>query len=97
MPRGNEHDGITAWTAYSGDGVMIPLKLEVDRPIKIEIVGACARADIDDTGEIDVLDLLALLGAWGPCVGTCPADTDGDGSVDVVDLLSLLGSWGPCS
>jgi probable HAF family extracellular repeat protein len=49
-------------------------------------------ADINGDGVVDVLDLLALLSAWGPCSG-CPEDINGDGAVDVVDLLQLLASW----
>ena len=54
--------------------------------------------DFDNSGAIDVKDLLFLLGAWGPCPpkGDCPADFDGSGAVDVKDLLFLLGAWGPC-
>jgi hypothetical protein len=44
---------------------------------------------------VDVFDLLAVLGAWGPCSG-CAADLDDNGVVDVFDLLALLGAWGPC-
>lgn len=47
-------------------------------------------------GIVDVLDLLALLGAWGPCPG-CAADLNNDDAVDVLDLLILLSAWGPCS
>lgn len=52
--------------------------------------------DIDGNGVVNVFDLLALLGAWGPCanVADCPADLDGNGVVDVFDLLLLLGHWG---
>jgi len=52
--------------------------------------------DIDCDGVTDVVDLLALLGAWGPCPpppDDCPEDLNGDGMVDVLDLLMLLGSW----
>ncbi len=52
--------------------------------------------DVDGSGEVDVLDLLQLLGAWGPC-SQCDDDLDGDGVVDVLDLLVMLASWGPCS
>jgi V8-like Glu-specific endopeptidase len=52
-------------------------------------------ADINEDGVVDVLDLLELLSAWGPCPG-CPADINEDGVVDVLDLLELLLAWGPC-
>jgi len=52
-------------------------------------------ADINQDGVVDVLDLLAVLNAWGDCPG-CPEDITGDGVVDVLDLLEVLGSWGPC-
>jgi hypothetical protein len=51
--------------------------------------------DLDGNVAVDVFDLLALLGQWGPCPG-CPADFDGNDAVDVFDLLELLGDWGPC-
>jgi hypothetical protein len=52
--------------------------------------------DLDGDGDVDVFDLLALLGVWGPCpdASDCPADLDGSGAVDVFDLLILLGNWG---
>jgi hypothetical protein len=53
--------------------------------------------DVNGDGVVDVLDLLDLLTAWGPCPpGPCPADVNGDGVVDVLDLLDLLTAWGPC-
>jgi len=51
--------------------------------------------DINGDGTVDVVDLLMLLAAWGPCEG-CPEDVTGDGMVDVLDLLALLAAWGPC-
>jgi hypothetical protein len=50
--------------------------------------------DIDGDGVVNVVDLLALLGAWGMC--DCAEDIDGDGVVNVVDLLAVLAAWGPC-
>ena len=49
--------------------------------------------DIDEDGDVDTQDLLALLAAWGECEG-CPEDIDGNGVVNTADLLTLLGNWG---
>jgi len=48
--------------------------------------------DVTGDGIVDVLDLLAVLGAWGEC-GGCPEDITGDGVVDVLDLLAVLAAW----
>ncbi len=57
-----------------------------------------AAADLDGDGTVVIVDLLALLAAWGPCPGACPpscaADLDGDCEVGIVDFLMLLGDWG---
>jgi hypothetical protein len=45
-----------------------------------------------------VPDLLAIINAWGACLG-CPEDIaplSGDGSVGVPDLLAVINSWGMC-
>ncbi len=49
--------------------------------------------DITGDGVIDVSDILALIGNWGPCTGECPADLNGDGVVGVTDILLLLSYW----
>ncbi len=53
--------------------------------------------DLDDDGSVGIIDLLLLLGAWGPCPERCPpfctGDLDGDCAVGIVDLLLLLGNW----
>jgi hypothetical protein len=54
----------------------------------------CA-ADLNGDRSVNVLDLLAMLDAWGPCAD-CSEDLDHNGSVNVVDLLLLLEAWGPC-
>ncbi len=54
--------------------------------------------DLNQSGAVDVFDLLALLDGWGGCADPahCPADLTGDGVVDAFDLLALLGNWGAC-
>jgi len=65
----------------------------------VEIWGVEPQAECpgDCTGDgvVDVLDLLAVLAAWGQ-TGALPEDVTGDGVVDVLDLLAVLGAWGPC-
>ena len=58
---------------------------------------ALIPGDIDRDGVVGVVDLLLLLGAWGPCDDNpqpCPADLDRDGMVGVGDLLVLLANYG---
>ena len=52
--------------------------------------------DLDNDGQVDVKDLLILLGSWGPCDNctNCLADLNSDWVVGVDDLLILLGNWG---
>ena len=52
--------------------------------------------DLDNSGDVDVPDLLALLATWGNIPTPDPPDFDGDGVVAVPDLLALLAHWGPC-
>jgi hypothetical protein len=47
--------------------------------------------DVDNDGDTDVNDLLALLAAWG--TADANADLDGSGIVDAGDLLILLANW----
>ncbi len=58
-------------------------------------VSACLW-DLDANGSVGILDLLALLAAWGTDPGG-PPDFDGDGTVGILDLLALLANWGPCA
>ncbi len=51
--------------------------------------------DLDCNGEVNVLDLLDIIAAWG-ATGDTPEDLNGDGSVDVLDLLDIIDAWGPC-
>jgi len=76
-------------------GDVVALAIAADGSVVAAEV-ACL-SDVDGSGAIDVLDLLALLSAWGPCE-TCPADLDGDGLVGTLDLLILLADYGvPCA
>jgi hypothetical protein len=48
--------------------------------------------DVDGDGDVDLADLLALIGAWG--TDDAAADVNGDGVVDTTDLLILISNWG---
>jgi hypothetical protein len=57
--------------------------------------------DVNDDGVVNVVDLLAVIGAWGRCPAPptfCPADLAsppiGDGNVNVSDLLAVIAGWG---
>lgn len=56
---------------------------------------ASCLGDLNNDGNVDGLDLLILLSAWGSC-DDCLADLNGDGAVDGLDLLMMLANWGPC-
>jgi cytochrome c len=62
------------------------------RTAEVEQLLACPE-DLDESGIVNVADLLALLANWG---GTGVGDIDANGTVDVQDLLLLLGAWGEC-
>jgi len=51
--------------------------------------------DLDGDLTVGFGDILAIIGAWGPCVG-CPEDLSGNGVVDFADILAVIGAWGPC-
>jgi hypothetical protein len=53
-------------------------------------------ADVDDSGTVDVDDLVAVILDWGTDGSANGGDVDGSGLVDVDDLLDLLVAWGPC-
>jgi hypothetical protein len=67
------------------------------------IAGAECPADIappTGNGIVNVDDLLAVIGGWGPCASPCSpsciADVVQDCVVNVDDLLAVIGAWGSC-
>ncbi|MCZ6542375.1 MAG: FG-GAP repeat protein, partial [Planctomycetota bacterium] len=60
-----------------------------------DLAACLCPADLDGDGTVGILDLLALLAAWGTDPGG-PPDFDNDGTVGILDLLTLLAIWGPC-
>jgi hypothetical protein len=52
------------------------------------------NADIDNSGEVNIGDLLAMFELWGTCGEGCDADLTGNGELDLDDLLALIERWG---
>ncbi|MBK7404279.1 MAG: hypothetical protein IPJ41_06500 [Phycisphaerales bacterium] len=49
------------------------------------------RADFNDDGETNTIDVLAFLSAWA--AGQADADTNADGTLDTRDVIQFLGLW----
>jgi len=61
------------------------------------VASAQCPGDVIPTGNVDGVDLSALLGAWGSNgSGTFSTDVNGDGVVEGGDLAIILGAWGAC-
>lgn len=96
--------------APSAASCAIPLDFDNDGDVDLALVdeladvvilmknsGTISDGDIDRDGVVDVNDLLAVIGAWGPCPAlpaACPADTNLSQAVDVADLLTVINNWG---
>jgi len=59
--------------------------------ITVTAIGTYKPSDVTGDGVVDVLDLLAVLAAWG--TSDPDADVNDDGIVDVLDLLQVLADW----
>jgi subtilisin-like proprotein convertase family protein len=59
------------------------------------VISCACDWDLDNSGSVNIADLLDLLAQWGTDPGG-PPDFDGDGDVGIEDFLNLLGHWGPC-
>ncbi|MCP3905409.1 MAG: hypothetical protein GY715_17425, partial [Planctomycetes bacterium] len=65
-----------------------------DIDVETTAASACPE-DLDGDLTVGFGDILAIIGAWGPCVG-CPEDLSGNGVVDFADVLAVIAAWGPC-
>ena len=57
------------------------------------VLNAEIEGDLNGDGIVNIIDVLALISAWGPCPG-CSEDLNDNGTVDVVDLLIVVANWG---
>ena len=92
--RGNQADLAVTSTPGRASFEMTMFRYRIGTTVFDDPPKDCA-ADFDNNGTVGASDLLALLVAWGPCMG-CVEDIDGDDNVGASDLLILLASWGPC-
>ncbi|MCH8153405.1 MAG: FG-GAP repeat protein, partial [Planctomycetes bacterium] len=99
LPEPNPWTPFFGWSvAVSGDTVVIGAHGEDHQAGAVYVfdLAAClCPADLDADDSVGILDLLALLAAWGSNPGG-PPDFDGDGTVGILDLLILLAAWGAC-
>jgi hypothetical protein len=62
------------------------------------------HGDVNNSGAVDVDDLIAVVLGWGGCAGCppahCPTDIapipDGNCATDVDDLIAIILAWGDC-
>ena len=75
---------------------LVPVSAEVEYIIDLPSAGC--EGDVDESGQVNIVDVLLVLALWGQ--GGTPAgdaaDINGDGSVSVDDLLIVIGQWGGC-
>ena len=85
-------DGNSIWDVIE---IIQDPSVDVDSNGSLDVCESCP-GDIDDSGAVEVNDVLAMLALWGECADPCPADLDQDGEVEVDDILALLSYWGDC-
>lgn len=84
--------GLSEWAAYSADGSEVMLALQEDRRVRMRLVpGQDCRADFNNDGVANSLDVLAFLNAWA--AGDPRADYNGDGDINTLDVLTFLNVW----
>jgi hypothetical protein len=77
---------------YEKEGGMLPMFEEDDLSALNDCGDPYVLGDVNGDGIVNVVDILAVVNAWGLCF-SCPEDLNGDGVVNVVDLLDVVGSW----
>ena len=93
-----DYEGTPVGDADDADNVSIwNDRCSVTASYRTSVIPLTCPGDIDASGEVDMLDLLGLLTAWGAVSGGDDADINDDLEVGVVDLLVLLNGFGRCA
>jgi hypothetical protein len=95
VESGAVQEGAIFATGVSSDGGSGELTriITIGDTINGAVHPPCGDANGDNVANI--VDVLAVLAAWGTCPG-CPEDLTGDGVVNIADFLLILSTWGPC-
>jgi hypothetical protein len=81
---GADQTVVMPFSAYEPQNVIdLMHELLVDIPL---------HGDVNGDGQVGFGDILAIIGAWGPCPG-CPEDLDGNGVVGFSDVLIVIANW----
>jgi hypothetical protein len=63
----------------------------------IDVVADPCPGDADGSGDVNIDDLLAVIGTFNDlCPDGCDTDFDNDGVVTIDDLLIVIGNFGAC-
>ena len=82
-------DGSIAWQHFTSYQIMRAIKYPLDI---LDPVPDHCDGDANGDGQVDVNDILEVVGAFGSNDGS--GDADGDGDSDTTDILVVLAAWG---
>ena len=89
-----------AYTVISGEMYFI-IDDDFNDPCLLPLADAPCNADLDDSGEVNVTDLLTVIGDFGAVgdgdfrpMGDCAPLPSGDCAVTVEDILSVIAAFG---
>ena len=93
-----DHDGTAVGDAVEADNVRVwNDRAPVTAGYRASLIPLDCPGDVDASGEVDMLDLIQMLGAWGVVSGGHGADINEDLQVGLLDLLVLLDRFGRCT
>ena len=109
--QGEQLDANSGITGITDDGRVISFTTTSNNVIAGTVNGFIATyvrerwklGDVNRDGVVNVIDLLAIINAWGPCPAAppppalpipCDADVTNDNTVNVADLLLIINNWG---